>query len=212
MDIESLQCDIDQATKLNPEHISVYSLTIEDKTVFGNWQKKGKFSQVSDHGSAQQFELIITELEKKGFEQYEVSNFCRDGHYAVHNSSYWKNVQYLGIGPGAHSYNGTCRQYNVAHNHKYLKSLNQGHVPFQREDLTQKSRANEFLMTSLRTKWGCDLNALHDRYGYDILKESPAILRRWISGNYMKIDENTLYLTKKGVLVADEIIADLFLI
>lgn len=121
--ITDLDEDINKAIALDPGHISVYSLTIEEKTVFGNWNRKGKFHQMTDEDSAGQFDLIISKLEENRYEQYEISNFCRDGNYARHNSSYWKNINYLGIGPGAHSYNGTNRQFNISNNHKYMKSI-----------------------------------------------------------------------------------------
>ena len=206
-----LNQDINTALQINPEHISAYSLTIEEKTVFGNWLEKGKISPCSDETSAKQFELLISTLEDNHYEQYEVSNFCRDGYYSRHNTSYWKNVPYLGIGPGAHSYNGKSRQFNLPHNPKYLKSLKKNNVPFQIEELDEVSKTNEFLLTSLRTKWGCDLNVLKEKFAYDLLNVCGREMKEFLNNELVMIDNGVVYLTKKGIMVADEIIGQLFL-
>jgi len=208
--ITDLDFDISQALLLNPEHISVYSLTIEDKTVFGNWQSKGKFIQVSDEESAKQFELVITRLEENSYEQYEISNFCRDSNYAQHNTAYWKNVNYLGVGPGAHSFNGKSRQSNIANNHKYMNSIEKGIVPFVLDKLSDRSMANEYLMTSLRTKWGCELKKLHTRFGYDLQKQQNDKLQELIKTEMIYTMDEIIFLTKKGKFVADQIISELF--
>jgi oxygen-independent coproporphyrinogen-3 oxidase len=206
----SFEKDIQQAIALNTEHVSVYALTIEEKTVFGNWFSKGKLSIVDEPEAAAQFDHLIHSLERGGFEHYEVSNFCRKGHYARHNSAYWTDVHYLGVGPGAHSYNGTSRQYNVAHNHKYLKSLGQNIVPGTIEVLDQKAKANEFLLTTLRTKWGCDLDKLHRNFGYELLSVQPREMEMLLKDDLLRIDGNILYLSRKGIFVADDIIGRLF--
>jgi oxygen-independent coproporphyrinogen III oxidase len=207
---EMLTNDIDIAMTLLPEHLSAYSLTIEEKTVFGNWRRKDKLSPVSDDASAEQFDMLISTLEKNGYEQYEISNFCRDRKYAVHNTSYWKNINYLGIGPGAHSYDGNSRQFNISNNPKYMKSVLNGVVPFEMEILDAKSKANEFLLTSLRTKWGCDLKLLEDYYGYDIKKNRPIEINKYSKNNLLITHNGIMYLTRQGRFIADEIISDLF--
>jgi len=203
--------DITTALRLNPEHISAYSLTIEDRTVFGNWLKKGKISPCSDEASARQFEFLISTLENNQYEQYEVSNFCREGYYSRHNTSYWKNVPYLGIGPGAHSYNRKSRQFNLPHNPKYMKSLSMDKVPFQIEVLDKVAKANEFLLTSLRTKWGCNLSLLKEEFAYDMLIDRKSEVKQFVNEELLRIDNGIIFLTKKGILVADEIIGRLFL-
>jgi oxygen-independent coproporphyrinogen-3 oxidase len=206
-----LKEDIETGLSLAPEHISAYSLTIEEKTVFGKWSKKGKLHPVSDKDSASQFEFLMATLEKDGYEQYEVSNFCRDGYYSRHNTLYWKDVPYLGIGPGAHSYNGGSRQFNVPHNPKYIKSIATGEIPFEREILDITSRTNEFILTSLRTKWGCDLTTLKQKFGYDLLEACKSEMENFLNNELIAIDKSVVYLTKKGILVADEVIGRLFL-
>lgn len=208
--IAELESDISNALALNPEHISVYSLTIEEKTAFGSWQKKGKFRQVSDENSAKQFELLISRLNENNYEQYEISNFCRDEYYSKHNTSYWKNVNYLGVGPGAHSYNGKSRQFNIPNNHKYMKSIEERAVPMELDDLDEKAKANEFLLTSLRTKWGCNLNSLEQIFNYPLLKYQQEKVASLLKQHLIKIEKNTILLTMKGKFLADEIISDLF--
>ena len=205
-----LEKDIKSTVSLGPEHISAYSLTIEEKTVFGNWHKKGKLKLLSDHESANQFEFVISQLEENGYEQYEVSNFCRDGFYSRHNSSYWKNVNYLGIGPGAHSYNGISRQYNMPNNHAYIKSMKQGKVPFEIEELGRTARINEYILTSLRTKWGCNLKLLDEKFGHQLLLEAKDEIEAFVRKDLIKIKDETIYLTGKGILLADDIIGQLF--
>lgn len=210
--LDELDSDISQVLNLNPEHVSVYSLTIEEKTVFGNWNKKGKFNPVTDEKSAKQFELIISRLEDNHFEQYEISNFCRDKKYSRHNTSYWQNVKYLGLGPGAHSYNGISRQFNIANNQTYMKSINEGAPAYKIDQLSKKDHLNELLLTSLRTKWGCDLSALKKKFKVSILDIHQEKIDHLLNQNMVFIEDNVLYLTKRGKFVADEIIGDLFLL
>ena len=210
--MDELDGDIKQVLELNPEHVSVYSLTIEEKTVFGNWHKKGKFRLVSDDKSAKQFDLIISRLEDNDFEQYEISNFCRDRNYSRHNTSYWKNIKYLGVGPGAHSYNGVSRQFNLSNNHKYMKSIYEGAPVYEIDQLSEKDRLNELLLTSLRTKWGCDLINLKKRFNVDILEIHHEKIDYLQNQSLVYLEGNFLYLTRRGRFVADEIISDLFIL
>lgn len=208
--LEMLASDIDVAMNLFPEHLSAYSLTIEEKTVFGNWRGKGKLSPVSDDVSAEHFDFLMSTLEKNGYEQYEISNFCRNHKYAVHNTSYWKNINYLGIGPGAHSYDGNSRQFNISNNPNYMKSIMKGVVPYEMEILDSKAKANEFLLTSLRTKWGCDLKLLDQNYGFDIKKNRHEEIDKYSKNKLLITRDEIMYLTRQGRFVADEIISDLF--
>ncbi len=205
----TLQRDIETAISLNPEHISVYHLTVEEKTVFGNWQKKGKIHQLSDDEAALQFERLIALLTKAGYQHYEISNFCRDGVYSKHNASYWKNIPYLGIGPGAHSYNGHGRQYNVPHNQRYMTSIEHGNVPAEIDSVDQKSLANDYLLASLRTIWGCDIQLMITSFGYDVVTCHKKKIENFVGNGLMHFDGKTLILTDRGRFVADSIIADM---
>jgi oxygen-independent coproporphyrinogen-3 oxidase len=205
-----VESDIKTGISLTPEHISVYSLTIEEKTVFGNWYAKGKLQITDDDESARQFDFIINRLEQHGYEQYEISNFSRAGHYSRHNSSYWKNVNYLGIGPGSHSFNGTSRQSNLPHNPKYLRSMEMGTVPFEIEELDATAKSNEYLLTTLRTKWGCDLDKLRRVFGYDLVNERASEIEKLIVDHLIRIEGDMMFLTRGGIFIADEVIRQLF--
>ncbi len=202
--------DIQQALALKPDHISAYHLTIEPGTVFGNWLAKNKLSIADDQFAAEQFTMMYEALEKAGFMAYEISNYAKDGKISRHNSSYWKQAHYLGLGPGAHSYNGETRQYNVANNPAYIKSIAIDTVPYSKEELSDADAANEYIMTSLRTMWGCDVALLKGKYSYDLIKEKKPELDRFIAEALVELKEGKLMLRKKGRLYADKISAELF--
>lgn len=202
--------DLDRLFSLNVQHVSCYGLTIEPDTAFGRWSQKGSFKPAEDEFTAQQFEILLERMTQHGFEQYEISNFCQPGYESKHNSNYWRGVHYLGVGPSAHSFNGPSRQYNVAHNKKYVDSIKQGLVPFELEELTKADQANDYILTSLRTSWGCDLNKIRADLGYDLLSEQAAYLGRLQEKGLAEVTDKVLFLTDKGKLLADQITLDLF--
>ena len=200
--------DLETLFALGVPHVSCYALTIEPDTALGRWSKKGKFKPAEDDFTAQQFEILLAHMAKQGYIQYEISNFCLPGHESKHNSNYWRGVHYLGVGPSAHSFNGHSRQYNVAHNKKYVDALAQGHIPFELEELTAADQANDYLLTSLRTIWGCDLRKINREYGYDLRVSHAGYLQELQEKGLARIEE-VLYLTDKGKLLADQITLDL---
>lgn len=200
-----------EAIRLEPEHISAYSLTIEEKTVFGNWSAKGKLVAVGDDLSAEQFDLLITLLETAGYEHYEISNFAKPGFRSRHNSSYWKQEKYLGIGPSAHSYDGESRQFNVANNYQYVSAIREGKVPCTIEHLSRTDQVNDYLLTTLRTSWGTDLARLRDQMNYDLLSSRSAYIEELLRNGYAIVAKDHLVLTRKGKFLADKISSDLFL-
>jgi oxygen-independent coproporphyrinogen-3 oxidase len=207
---EDWQKDIDRALEISPTHISSYSLTIEEKTVFGKWTKQGKMEPVDDDVSARQLSLLIDHLEGANYEQYEVSNFAKPGFQSRHNSNYWKNKKYLGVGPSAHSYNGESRQYNVSNNAAYLRALQQEKIPYTIEVLTRHDKINEYLLTTLRTSWGADLKTLRERFSFDPIEENNDYLQSLQRKGLIAIEGNILELTRKGLFLADKIASDLF--
>lgn len=204
--------NIQQALALNPEHLSAYSLTIEEKTAFGKWAAAGRLKSVEDDLSAGQLNTLVDLLEDAGYEHYEVSNFSKPGFYSQHNSSYWRGKQYLGIGPSAHSYNLISRQFNVSNNRQYVRSLKEGNVPFALEVLSAYDHVNEYLMTTLRTKWGCNLQKLKQEFQYNVLSVHESLISRLLTGGLAVIEHDHLKLTRAGKLMADKIAADLFLV
>lgn len=205
------QKDLLTALSLDPGHISSYALTIEPKTALGNWSKKGKFQEASEDFVAEQFELLVEESEKAGYVQYEISNFGKEGHFALHNSSYWKNIPYLGVGPGAHSYDGNSRGANIANNNLYIKKLQLGELPFEIEPMEKSDSCNEYILTSLRTIWGTDLNYLKEKFGVDLLSRQETILLGLQKEDLIAITEDKITLSKKGKILADGIAASLFI-
>ncbi len=203
--------DLNMITELRPEHISSYCLTIEPQTAFGNWLKKGKIKAIDDDFAADQFEILLETMDKYGYDQYEISNFAQPGYESQHNSAYWKDEKYLGIGPSAHSYNGKFRKANVANNAKYLKGIGEGEIHFEVITLSPEDQVNEYILTSLRTKWGCDLSLLKAKYQVDLLTEQEHYLNKLASQDLIFEDEGFLILTDKGKLLADKIAADLFI-
>lgn len=199
-----------QALDLRPDHISAYTLTIEPKTVFGHLAAEGKLTQADEDTAAFQMETLIDRLADAGYEQYEVSNFARPGYQSRHNRSYWFQDNYLGVGPGAHSYNGVSRQANISNNHLYLKSLRGGHVPYHVEMLTKTALINEYIMTSLRMNKGCDLEVLKHKYGFDLIVHNSEYLQQLDRYGLVILRDSILQLTRKGRLLADKIATDLF--
>lgn len=204
--------NIRDAVALKPQHISAYSLTIEEKTAFGKWAKQGKLTLVDDEISATQLEMLVDELAKAGYQQYEVSNFSLPGFESKHNSSYWKQKKYLGVGPSAHSYDGETRQFNVNNNSLYLKAIAEDRIPATKEILTSADKINDYLMTTLRTAWGTDLVILKETMGYDLEKVQHSYITSLIQRALAQIDNGKLILTRRGKLLADKISSDLFVL
>ena len=205
------ELDLQKAVALNTNHISAYCLTIEPKTVFGKWLKQGKIQTIDDDFSATQFEMLANHLVQNGFEQYEICSFSKDNYFSRHNTSYWKQEEYLGIGPSAHSYNHRSRQYNVANNGQYLKSLQQNLVPYEVENLSIEDKVNEYLLIGLRTKWGCNIQKINELSNQLFQKQNTFEVEKQIREGFLMIENNTLLLTHKGKLFADRVASDLFL-
>lgn len=203
--------DMARAFALQVPHLSCYALTIEPGTVFGHQLKKGTFKAPPDEFVAQQFELLLTQMRAHGYQQYEISNFCQPGRESRHNSAYWRGVPYLGLGPSAHSFNGSSRQYTVANNPQYVAAvLERQEVPATVETLSPTDRANEYLMTSLRTARGCDLHHLRQHLGVDLLRTHAAYLQQLQTAGQAILQNGVLQLTDQGKLLADQITLELF--
>lgn len=202
---------IDELIALSPQHISAYSLTIEEKTVFGRWHKSKKLETIDDEISVREFGLLMDKLTAAGFEHYEISNFAKPGFHSGHNTSYWKGEKYIGVGPSAHSYDGASRQWNVSNNVRYMKSIDDGKVPFEIEVLTRENKINEFLLTTLRTMWGCDLRLLRENFNYDLMSQKGDYINSLIDKGLVELKHDVLRLLRSGKFVADKIALDLFL-
>jgi oxygen-independent coproporphyrinogen III oxidase len=190
------------------KHLSAYHLTFEPGTVFGKMLEKGLISEIDEEDSASQFNLLLEKTGSAGFIQYEISNFGLPGYFSIHNSNYWKQVQYLGLGPSAHSYNGYSRQWNTRDLKKYIQSVNGGSPLFESEELNVRKRFNEYIMTSLRTMWGIDLEYVEHKFekeGYDYIVNMSGKFKEY---GLMRQDKKNLVLTNQGKLISDNIISD----
>jgi oxygen-independent coproporphyrinogen-3 oxidase len=203
--------DLEITLKLSPDHISSYCLTVEPKTVLGAWEQQGKFKASPEEFQAEQFELLQNYLKTAGYIQYEISNFAKNSAYSVHNSNYWKGIPYLGVGPGAHSFDGYHRGHNLNHNSKYISLLHSGKLPFQVDHLSKADRINEYILTSLRTIWGIDTQWLFERYAYDLIVHKRDQLRSFKAQGMILMKDGSISLSEKGKLLADYLAAKLFI-
>jgi putative oxygen-independent coproporphyrinogen III oxidase len=199
--------NLDTSFSFDIKHLSAYHLTIEKGTVFGKMLEKGHLSEVDEETSAQMFNILIQKAEKAGFIQYEISNFGKPGYFSRHNSNYWRQVSYLGLGPSAHSFNRYSRQWNRSDFKSYIKSMESGTPDFESEELNTKTLFNEYIMTSLRTMWGIDLDYVEktfEKEGYDYIINMSA---KFVEYGLMKQEKNTLVLTNQGKMISDNIIS-----
>jgi len=215
------QSNVDRVIDFGLPHISCYALTVEPKTALDHFIKTGKMAAPVDEQISKQFELLMEACAEKGYEHYEISNFAKDGAYSQHNTSYWQNKEYLGIGPGAHSYNGKRRLWNIANNPAYLKAIMnwrenadfnpEGHL-YDYENLSIHDKYNEYVMTGFRTIWGVSLKHIEDKFSPAIKDYFiKSIKNRLLSGEV--VENNGVYtLNKSGKLQADGIAAELFMV
>ncbi|WP_090498323.1 radical SAM family heme chaperone HemW [Pedobacter terrae] len=204
--------NIQKAIELEVPHISAYALTVEPRTALAHAIKNKKQTPVNDNQSAAQFVILMENLVNAGFEHYEISNFAKPGHYAVHNTNYWKGVDYIGIGPSAHGFNGQNRYMNPANNALYMETLSQNILPEVVEELSINDRFNEYIMTSLRTMWGTDLQKINIDFGKDFLEETKHNLKNFEDKDWLMIDSDTICLSQNGKLFADHIASELFIV
>jgi oxygen-independent coproporphyrinogen-3 oxidase len=202
--------NVQQAIALQIPHLSCYALTVEPGTALDSFIRRQKVAPVEPDKAARHFEMLMQWLTAAGYEHYEISNFALPGWHSRHNSSYWKGEHYLGLGPSAHSFNGNSRQWNVSNNSAYINGIQEGKVPFEQEILTVDMQLNEYIMTSLRTSAGCDLQLVAREYGEDKRRQLETGSREFILSGKMVRTENTLVLTREGRLFADGIAAELF--
>ena len=198
------------AFELNTQHISSYNLTVENRTQLQRLIKEKKEKEVDSETSSQLFDILMGETEKNGFNQYEISNFCKPDFMAQHNSNYWKGLSYLGIGPSAHSYNGISRRFNVRSNAQYIQAIEGSKTFYEEEILTANDKYNEYILTRLRTEWGCDVLEIQNDFGKKYYAYFLSQLELYKQKNFVEIKQNTITLTKQGKHFADGIASDLF--
>jgi oxygen-independent coproporphyrinogen III oxidase len=191
-------------------HVSAYALTVENKTPLEYYIRKGKLAPVKDDQTARHFEIMLELMRSKAYLHYEVSNFALPGHFSKHNLSYWQGIPYLGIGPSAHSFKHNQRFWNVANTSAYINSLKNGLLPQSGEVLSRSQEFNEYMMTSLRTMWGCDLAVVEEKWGNSRANVVKKAAQKYIDKGLLQDQGGHLILTDHGKLFADGIAADLF--
>jgi len=212
MTLKEWGLNLDEAFSLGIQHLSAYHLTIEEKTVLHHQLTKGKFEIVKEEESLKQFKLLIVKSESNGFLHYEISNFCLPGFISEHNSNYWKQEKYLGVGPSAHSFDIYSRQWNLRSVEKYIESIEKNIIPCEKEEIDEITRYNEYVMTSLRTMWGADKEYLKTNFGNLFLNHFLKISQKYIESGHITKDEKSLKLSSEGMFISDSIIADLIFI
>lgn len=203
--------NLERAVSLNIPHVSSYCLTVEEKTALAHLIKTQKIQIPDEELASEQFLIMIDYLEKHGIHQYEISNFSKIGMESKHNKSYWSGEIYHGLGPGAHSFNGENRYWNISNNQQYFKSIEQGIIPEEIETLSLENKFNELIMTSLRTREGIEMKRMEKLFSTDIITAFEKNISKWVnSGKIIKL-ENQYLLSKEGRFFADGIASDLFI-
>lgn len=204
--------DIDEAIGLQPEHLSVYSLMIEEGTPLYNLVAAGKVKEIDEEKSLAMYKLLCKKMEESGYEHYEISNFAKHGCHSRHNSSYWRDIPYMGIGAAAHSYDGLSRQWNISDLNKYIDEIGKGKVSFEREIIDETTHFNDIITTATRTAEGISLEKIKREFGDKYLNNLMNEAKKHIANGMLEIADDNLRLTKEGVFISDYIMSDLIYI
>lgn len=209
---EQLISDLEFIKEYKIPHVSCYALTIEEKTALHSMIQKGTIKNIVNEDQAAHFEIVVDFLTKNGFEHYEISNFAQPGFRSQHNSSYWKGLPYLGLGPSSHSYNGDSRQWNIANNALYIKTLQKNELNFEKEILELPTQYNEYMMISIRCIEGFNLQIIETKFGKAYLEHTIEILKELSNKDYFEIIEQNYSLKKSAKFFADGIASDFFIV
>ena len=209
---ESWKKNLTQMLTLGIQHFSAYSLTVEPKTKLKHLIDKKLITPLDDKVTVEHFNTLVDIASENNFVHYEISNFGKEGFFSNHNTSYWKNKHYLGIGPSAHSFNGISRQWNVASNKEYIKKLNEDDSYFEVEQLSDTQQYNEYIFTALRTIWGVELEYINNQFGQEAINYFKKQVINWENKDHIKNEDGIYTLTKQGKLYADAIASDLFIV
>lgn len=204
--------DISAALALNVEHISAYSLMYEENTPLWKMLNTGKVKEIDEELSLTMFKELVCKLTDAGYEHYEISNFARPGYRSRHNSSYWHQVPYIGLGAAAHSFDLNSRQCNVADLKLYIEEINNGIIPMEREELDNDTTFNDIITTALRTSDGIDLNAMETRLGKRYRNTLISAAGKHIEQGLLEIRHDRLRLTSEGIFISDMVMSDLMIV
>ena len=209
---EAWEENLRQAIRLGTPHLSAYHLTYEEGTALYKRLQAGQVEPVDEEVSVTLFHILTERMAEAGFQHYEISNFARPGFHARHNSAYWIGKPYLGLGPSAHSYNRTSREWNVASLPLYLRGIESGQPATERETLDLSTRYNDFIITGLRTMWGISLDKLRTEFGEALLAYCQKQARPYIQRGLLRQENDRLALSQAGILLSDGIMSELMYI
>jgi oxygen-independent coproporphyrinogen-3 oxidase len=212
MNDEQWRQNLHTAFALDIPHISCYALTVEGKTALESEIKKHKKTAPTDERMVQQFSILLEEMQKHQYLQYEISNFCKEDFFAFHNTNYWKGIPYLGIGPSAHSYDGKNRYWNIANNTIYTQKIIAKEFSFETENLSKTNRYNEYIMTAIRTMYGVNSEKIKNDFGEEYLQHFMLEVSPFMDNKWIKNLNNIYTLTNVGKLFCDYISENLFII
>lgn len=201
---------VEQAIALKPQHISAYGLTYEDGTRLWRQRERGEVVEVPEELCLEMYRILVSELQGAGYEHYEISNFCLPGYHSRHNSSYWNDTPYLGLGAAAHSYDGKARRWNPHDLHQYINKIKAGELACELEELTRSERYDERVMLGLRTARGVDAERLHVDFGDKAWQHFIREAAHHVGEGNLRVTEDGRYvLTRDGIMLSDSIIRDL---
>jgi oxygen-independent coproporphyrinogen-3 oxidase len=210
MSLQQWKENLQQAFQLKVQHLSAYHLTFHKGTQFWKQLAKGVIREIEEDESIMQFEMLIEEAQKNDFVHYEISNFALDGFFSKHNTSYWNQTEYLGLGPSAHSYNKTTRFWNISSVKKYLQHIDNKTIAGEFETLSINDKFNDYLLTRLRTCWGISKNQLLQQFGSKYFQYFEQKIIHYKSLGFIEESNDNVYITKKGLFISDSIIEELF--
>ena len=198
--------------KFNPTHLSCYHLTIEDGTYFGHLEKNKKIKRIEDDISQQEFRWISEKLKSKNYQHYEISNFAVQGKESFHNSNYWNQSSYIGLGPGAHSFRNSTRRWNISNNRLYIKNIKAGIPYFEQEVLSPYDIVNEKIMLGLRTLNGLDKDHVFSIVPQDIKEEIESKLNTFLKDEILLSTNNIISMNPEKWLLSEYVSRELFIL
>ncbi|MFD0932628.1 radical SAM family heme chaperone HemW [Psychroflexus salinarum] len=212
MSVDRWKANLAKTLELDIPHISSYALTVEPNTALKHFIDKEIIPPVDDDLAKLHFDILVETMQKNGFENYEFSNFGKSGYFSQNNTAYWTGKFYLGIGPSAHSFVNTTRSWNINNNPKYIKAIETGELPADREELSTTDRYNEYIMTRLRTKWGVDLKVVENEFGLTYAAYLMEHIKDFQQQGLLKLKNDVLKVTDEGKFLSDGIASELFML